>query len=115
MTDEQMPNEIPAFAKPWINLIHTVGLPWVMICLSAYYGIPFANDALNTQREVKASVDALNKRAEDAMPLLQKAVEAVPILEAIHRTNMRAAADRHIDAVQTARVLESAAETGKTP
>lgn len=86
---QQLPNEIPAIARPWINLIHTVGLPWVIIFLTAYWGIPFATDALKAQKQVIDQVDKLNKQAETAMPLLNKAVEAVPILEAIHRSNQK--------------------------
>ena len=104
MTDEQMPNEIPAFIKPWINLIHTVGLPWVIIGLSAWYGIPFANEALKTQRAVIESVDVLSKKMETS----------IFILDSIHRTNVHAAvaassaaAMIHEDAHEAKVLLES--------
>lgn len=94
MTDEQMPNEIPAWVKPWINLLHTIGLPWAMIVLSAYYGVPFATDSLKTLKGVSDKMDAAVTKVDS---LSSKVDAAVASLDYIHRSNVRADAQRHED------------------
>lgn len=96
MTDEQMPNEIPAWIKPWINLLHTIGLPWAIIVLSAYYGIPFANDSLITLKAVSTKMDDVVSKVEKVS---SKVDSAVSNLDLIHRSNVRADAQRHEDII----------------
>lgn len=90
--------------EPWINLIHTVGLPWVIIALSAYYGVPFARDIAAKADAVAVGQAETNKRMENlegqcntAMPLLKDAVKAVPLLERIHDGLSDGAKQRHDD------------------
>lgn len=108
MVDENG-NQLPTIPilgpmQPWINLVHMVGMPWVIIVLSVWFGIPFAKDIADTakrvevqQTETNKRMDALDGHATKAMPLLERSVEAIPLLEAIHKTAKDGAAERHHD------------------
>jgi hypothetical protein len=50
--DEPKRGPIPAIVEPWLNLIHTVGLPWFIIAAICYYGIPYAKELLVTQSKI---------------------------------------------------------------
>lgn len=76
--------------EPWINLVHTVGMPWVIIGLSAYYGVPFARSISETalavssqQQATNDSIRCLKEQAEKAMPMLEEATKAIPLLRSI--------------------------------
>jgi len=90
--------------QPWINLIHTVGLPWVIIGLTAYYGIPYAKDIAAIAYQVKAEQAETNKRmgvlddhAQKAMPMLEEATKSIPLLQAILDEKKKGTAQIHKD------------------
>lgn len=90
--------------QPWVNLIHMVGMPWVIIGLTAWYGIPFAKDIADKagkvelqQMETNKRMDALDGHATKAMPLLEESVKAIPLLQAIHKATKDGAIQRHKD------------------
>ena len=101
----ELPN-IPGLgpAQPWINLLHTIGMPWVIIALSAWYGVPFAKDIAQkaeavrvNQAETNKRMDALDSHAQKAMPMLEEATKAIPLLRSIHQATKEGAKQRHED------------------
>ena len=103
--DDELPN-IPLIgpARPWINLVHRVGLPWVLIVGAVYYGYPLAKDTLEVAKQVREQQEATNKRmdsldsqATKAMPLLEEATKAIPLLQSIHEATRAGAKQRHED------------------
>ena len=91
LTDSQG-NELPTLPfigpmQPWINLVHTVGMPWVIIVLSAYYGIPFAKDISNVAEAMKNNLIKINGTLESNHEMLKN----------IREGNSKAAAERHKD------------------
>lgn len=101
-------NELPTVfgqpIQPWINLVHVIGMPWVIIGLSVWYGIPFARDIAEKAGKVEAQqaetnkrMDALDTHATKAMPLLEESVKAIPLLQSIAKTTKEGSAQRHRD------------------
>jgi len=102
-------NELPTLPilgslQPWVNLVHMVGMPWVLIGLSVWYGIPFAKDISDKAGRVEAQqvetnkrMDALDNHATKAMPLLEESVKAIPLLQAISKSTKEGAVQRHKD------------------
>ena len=98
VADDNSNNVLPTLPvlgplQPWVNLVHTVGLPWVIIGVSIWYGIPFAKDISQQATELKESSKSTNDRlntlddhAKKAMPLLEEATKAIPILNEILNT-----------------------------
>lgn len=91
---------IPAMAEPWVNLIHQIGMPWALLIGLCYFFYPIANKSLET-------LNRLDNHANTAMPLLQKAAEAVPLLEELNRGQARATNQRHSDAIDLKATVES--------
>lgn len=96
MTDEQI-DKLPQFVQPYANtvdyfirMIHTVGLPWVIIILAATYGIPFTTKVVNTLETTSQRIEGLTEKVEaistEGMPLLRTAAEATPLLKSIHNS-----------------------------
>ena len=107
----ELPNILGVKVQPWINLIHMVGLPWVIIVVSIIYGIPYARDISQSAKDVSTASTAvqessaktnerlrsLEAQAADAMPLLKESVKAIPLLERIHAATKEGAKQRHMD------------------
>jgi len=99
-SNSDLPTVMGAPIRPWINFVHTVGLPWAMLFGLCYWGVPYAKALLTVLGDMKTSqdstttslneskerLDKLDGHATKAMPLLEEATKAVPILQEIQRT-----------------------------
>ncbi len=81
---------VPAVAEPWLNLIHQIGMPWALLIGLCWFFYPIAVKSLDT-------LNKLDSHANRAMPMLEKATDAIPLLEQLNRQTSQAARQRHND------------------
>lgn len=84
--------------RPWINLVHVIGLPWFIIVVSVYYGVPYGKQALEQQltliSEVKDNKETVTSKLDD---LDKKAKVTNAILTQIQKVTIDSASQRHDD------------------
>lgn len=88
-SDKTVVDGLPLFAQPWANLsnfiiekVHIIGMPWVIILLSAYYGIPFAQDISATakviaeqQSKAATRLETLEKKHDEGVTAILQALQ----------------------------------------
>lgn len=95
-------NELPVIPgvgpiKPWITLVHTIGLPWAIIGVYVWLVRPVALDSVQMQKDTVVEMKELKAQAQEAMPMLKEATKAIPLLQSIHKATKEGANQRHQD------------------
>ena len=63
--DRELPSILGFRIEPWVNLLHAIGLPWTIIGISVWYGVPWARSMSDNIKDMKEEAIKTNKRLDD--------------------------------------------------
>lgn len=92
MADEKPPAKVvqtttlpmPPWIEQWVNLVHTIGLPWALLLAMVIGGVPFFQKIVAVQEEVSTTLTTLTVAVEKISPDLK---DALPLLKTIKQQN----------------------------
>ncbi len=79
VTVVQEPKKYPAIVEQWVNLFHTIGLPWTIVIVGVWQVVP-------TGIKAQRTLDELNEHAKVAIPVMN---EAIPILRELKQATIK--------------------------